>query len=249
MVEKKTEKQGMNNWNERTSLLVGDASLQALQQAHVLIVGVGGVGGYAAEMLCRAGIGQLTLIDMDMVTDSNINRQIYALHSTIGERKVDLAIQRCLDINPAIKIEGIATFITEETLPDFLAQHAFDFIVDAIDTLSPKCALIYEALTRKIPIISSMGSGAKKDITQVRFGDLWETYHCGLSRAVRKRFKRMKFRRKLPVVFSTEKADIDSILLVSEKNKKSTAGTISYMPAIFGCYLAEYVIRKLSQHD
>ena len=119
-------------------------------------------------------------------------------------------------------------------------------MVDAIDTVAPKCYLIYNALQRRLPIVSSMGAGAKSDITQVRFADLWETYHCGLSKAVRKRLQKMGMKRKLPVVFSTEQANADAVILVDdEKNKKSTAGTVSYMPAVFGCYLAEYVIRKL----
>ena len=122
----------------------------------------------------------------------------------------------------------------------------YDFIVDAIDTLSPKCYLIYHALQRRIKIVSSMGAGAKSDITQVRFADLWDTYHCGLSKAVRKRLQKMGVKRKVPVVFSTEQADPKAVLLTDdEMNKKSTCGTVSYMPAVFGCYLAEYVIKRL----
>ena len=122
----------------------------------------------------------------------------------------------------------------------------YDFVVDAIDTLSPKCHLIAEALRRRIKIVSSMGAGAKSDITQIRFADIWDTYHCGLSKAVRKWLQKMGIRHKLPVVFSTEQADPKAVLLTDdEQNKKSTCGTVSYMPAVFGCYLAEYVIRRL----
>ena len=194
------------DWQQRTGLLLGKEKMERLRNAHVLVVGLGGVGAYAAEMLCRAGVGRMTIVDADTVQPTNINRQLPALHSTLGKPN----------------------------------------IVDAIDTVSPKCYLIYHALRRGIKIVCSMGAGAKSDITQVRFADLWETYHCGLSKAVRKRLQKMGVKRKIPVVFSTEQADPNAVVLVNdEQNKKSTTGTISYMPAVFGCYLAEYVIRKL----
>ena len=134
----------------------------------------------------------------------------------------------------------------DENIPALLDADSYDFIVDAIDTIAPKCYLIYHAWQRNLKIVSSMGAGAKSDITQIRFADLWETYHCGLSKAVRKRLQKMGMKRKLPVVFSTEQANQDAVIQTEdEQNKKSTAGTVSYMPAVFGCYLAEYVIRKL----
>ena len=133
-----------------------------------------------------------------------------------------------------------------ENSPELLDSDKFDFVVDAIDTQRPRCYLIVNAFKRRIKIISSMGAGAKSDITQVRFADLWDTYHCGLSKAVRKRLQKMGVKRKLPVVFSTEQADPNAVILTeNERNKKSTCGTVSYMPAIFGCYLAEYVIKRL----
>lgn len=129
---------------------------------------------------------------------------------------------------------------------ELLDDAAYDFVVDAIDTLAPKCHLIAESMKRHIKIVSSMGAGAKSDISQVRFADIWDTYHCGLSKAVRKRLQKMGIKRKLPVVFSTEQADPNAVLLTDdEMNKKSTCGTVSYMPAVFGCYLAEYVIKRL----
>ena len=137
-------------------------------------------------------------------------------------------------------------YLKDDNIPELLDAARYDFIVDAIDTISPKCYLIYHALQRRIKIISSMGAGAKSDITQVRFADLWDTYHCGLSKAVRKRLQKMGVKRKLSVVFSTEQADPKAVLLTDdERNKKSTCGTVSYMPAVFGCYLAEYVIKRL----
>ncbi len=233
-------------WQQRTELLLGKDKTERLRRAHVLVVGLGGVGAYAAEMLCRAGVGQLTLVDADMVQPSNINRQLPALHSTLGQTKAEVLAARFRDINPDIQLKVLPVYLKDEAIPALLDSARFDFIVDAIDTVAPKCYLIYHALQRGLKIVSSMGAGAKKDITQIRFADLWETYHCGLSKAVRKRLQKMGMKRKLPVVFSTEQADPEAVMLVDgEQNKKSTAGTVSYMPAVFGCYLAEYVIRKL----
>ena len=153
---------------------------------------------------------------------------------------------RYKDINPDIELAVLPVYLKDENIPDLLDAAKYDFIVDAIDTISPKCYLISEAMKRRIRIVSSMGAGAKSDITQVRFADLWDTYHCGLSKAVRKRLQKMGMKRKLPVVFSTEQADPKAVLLTDdEQNKKSTCGTVSYMPAVFGCYLAEYVIKRL----
>lgn len=233
-------------WQERTRLLLGGERMTRLKQAHVLVVGTGGVGAYAAEMICRAGVGRLTLVDADVVQPSNINRQLPALHSTVGQAKVDILAHRFRDINPELVLTVRAEYLTEESIPALLDGTRFDFIVDAIDTIAPKCCLISEAWRRRIPIVSSMGAGAKHDLTKVRFADLWETYHCGLSKAVRKRLQKMGPKRKLPVVFSTEQADPRAVLLVEgERNKKSTVGTVSYMPAVFGCYLAQYVIEHL----
>ena len=234
------------DWQQRTGLLLGEEKMERLRKAHVLVVGLGGVGAYAAEMLCRAGVGQMTIVDADTVQPTNINRQLPALHSTLGKPKAEVLAERFRDINPGIRLTVLPVYLKDEAIPELLDNMRFDFIVDAIDTISPKCYLIYHALQRGIKIVCSMGAGAKSDITQIRFADLWETYHCGLSKAVRKRLQKMGVKRKVPVVFSTEQADPNAVVLVdNEQNKKSTTGTISYMPAVFGCYLAEYVIRKL----
>lgn len=236
----------MEDWKQRTRLLLGEEKSERLRQAHVLVVGVGGVGAYAAEMLCRAGVGRLTLVDADTVQPTNINRQLLALHSTLGQPKVEVLAARFRDINPEVELTVLPVFLKDENIPQLLDAARYDFVVDAIDTLAPKCHLIAEALRRRIKIVSSMGAGAKSDITQIRFADIWDTYHCGLSKAVRKRLQKMGIRHKLPVVFSTEQADPKAVLLTDdERNKKSTCGTVSYMPAVFGCYLAEYVIRRL----
>lgn len=236
----------MEDWKQRTRLLLGEEKSERLRRAHVLVVGVGGVGAYAAEMLCRAGVGRLTLVDADTVQPTNINRQLPALHSTLGQPKVEVLAARFRDINPEVELTVLPVFLKDENIPQLLDAVRYDFVVDAIDTLAPKCHLITEALRRRIKIVSSMGAGAKSDITQIRFADIWDTYHCGLSKAVRKRLQKMGIRHKLPVVFSTEQAAPKAVLLTDdERNKKSTCGTVSYMPAVFGCYLAEYVIRRL----
>ena len=226
----------MEDWQQRTQLLLGDEKMERLRRAHVLVVGLGGVGAYAAEMICRAGVGRMTIVDADTVQPTNINRQLPALHSTLGQKKAEILASRFRDINPALELRVLPVFLKDENIPELLDDAAYDFVVDAIDTLAPKCHLIAE----------SMGAGAKSDISQVRFADIWDTYHCGLSKAVRKRLQKMGIKRKLPVVFSTEQADPNAVLLTDdEMNKKSTCGTVSYMPAVFGCYLAEYVIKRL----
>ena len=233
-------------WYDRTVLLLGEERFGRLQQAHVLVVGLGGVGAYAAEMIVRAGVGRLTMVDADSVQPTNINRQLCALHSTIGRNKTEVLAARYKDINPELELTVRPEYLDEEMAERILDEAHYDFVVDAIDTISPKCALIMAAMKRRIPIVSSMGAGAKTDITQIRFADLWETYHCGLSKAVRARLKRAGMKRPLPVVFCTQQADTAAVVKVDgERNKKTTTGTVSYMPAVFGCYLAQYVIERL----
>lgn len=235
-----------NNWQQRTELLLGKERMSRIRNSHVLVVGLGGVGAYAAEMICRAGVGRMTIVDADTVQPTNMNRQLPAMHSTLGKTKAEVLAARYKDISPDIELRVLPVYLKDENIPELLDAGKYDFIVDAIDTISPKCYLISEAMKRRIRIVSSMGAGAKSDITQVRFADLWDTYHCGLSKAVRKRLQKMGMKRKLPVVFSTEQADPKAVLLTDdEQNKKSTCGTVSYMPAVFGCYLAEYVIKRL----
>lgn len=240
-----------SKWTNRTALLLGGDKMQRLAAAHILVVGVGGVGAYAAEMLCRAGVGEMTIIDADTINVTNINRQLPATHSTIGLSKVEVLANRFRDINPEIRLHSLPIYLEDDEVGDLLGdddvcQPKYSFIIDAIDTIAPKCALITESIRRGIPIVSSMGAGAKSDITQIRFADIWDTYHCGLAKAVRTRLKKAGIRKSLPVVFSTEQADRRAVITIDgERNKKSTAGTISYMPAVFGCYLAEYVIRHI----
>jgi tRNA A37 threonylcarbamoyladenosine dehydratase len=236
-----------DDWQTRTRLLLGEEKTARLARAHVLVVGLGGVGAYAAELIARAGVGNMTIVDADTIQPSNINRQLPALHSTVGQLKVEEMAERLRDVNPAIRLTVVPTFLQDEHIPPLLDGAHFDFVVDAIDTIAPKCALICHALRRKLRIVSSMGAGSKTDITQVRFADIRDTYHCGLSRAVRHRLKALGVKRALPVVFSAEQAQAGTTTAadVGTANKKTTNGTVSYMPAVFGCYLAEYVITRL----
>jgi tRNA A37 threonylcarbamoyladenosine dehydratase len=240
------QKELMESWKQRTGLLFGPEKMERMANAHVLVVGLGGVGAYAAEMICRAGVGRMTIVDADIVQPGNINRQLPALHSTIGKEKAEVLAGRFRDINPDLRLTVLSVFLEEGNISGLLNAAEYDFVVDAIDTLTPKCLLIGQALQRRLKIVSSMGAGAKSDITQVRFADIRDTYHCGLSKAVRKRLQKMGVKRKLPVVFSTEQAEPKAVVLAEdERNKKSICGTVSYMPAVFGCYLAEYVIKRL----
>lgn len=235
------------NWNTRTELLLGADRIEKLAHSHVLVVGLGGVGAYAAEQICRAGVGHMTIVDADTVNESNINRQLPALHSTIGMPKAEVVANRLLDINPRLKLTVVNEFLRDERTEEILSATCYDFVVDAIDSLSPKVFLIYHALQKGIPLVSSMGAGAKIDPSQVRIADISKTCNCALAKAVRKRLRSMGINRGVPAVFSTEMANPDAIIEVdNEQCKRSTAGTVSYMPAIFGCYLASYVINKLT---
>lgn len=218
-----------------------------IRSAHVLVVGTGGVGAYAAEMLCRAGVGHLTLVDADTVSPSNINRQLPALHSTLGRSKVSVLAERFRDINPDVQLTLREEYLTPESVDALLDAASYAYVIDAIDTIQPKVALLAACIRRRQPVIASMGAGAKTDITAIQYADLWQTYHCGLSKSVRNGLARAGLRgRKLPVVFCTQQADRNALLTVEgERNKKTTAGTVSFMPATFGNYLAAWVLNHL----
>lgn len=233
------------HWQERTLLLLDKEKLARLKNAHVLVVGLGGVGAYAAEMLCRAGIGQLTIADGDSIQPSNRNRQLLALHSTQGMRKAELMKYRLIDINPELQIKVIDEFLRDERTNEVL-DFSYDYVVDAIDTLSPKIFLVRQALLNNLSVVSSMGAGGKTDPCQVMVADFSETYQCNLARTMRKRLKTLGVRQGFKTVFSPELVDEEAVMpLENEPNKKSTVGTISYMPAIFGCVAASVVIRDL----
>lgn len=234
----------MNGFTERTELLLGAENLEKLRDSKVLVVGLGGVGAYAAEMLARSGVGNLTIVDADVVAVSNINRQLVALHSTVGKAKSEVLSARLRDINPDIELVPIYEYIKDEAT-DALLDRGFDYVVDAIDTLSPKVNLIKGCLDRGIPLVSSMGAGAKTDPALVEIKDISKSHHCPLAHMLRKRLHKMGIRNGFKVVFSPESVREGSMILCEEANKKSNVGTISYMPAVFGCFCASVVIRGL----
>lgn len=235
----------MSNWLERTELLLGEEKLNLLRNANVLVVGVGGVGAYAAEMIVRAGVGRMTIADADKVSESNINRQLVALHSTIGREKCDILAERLKDINPELQLSVVNRFIKDDETDALLDSDKFDYVVDAIDTLSPKLALIKGALDRGIPLVSSMGAGAKTDPTLMDIKDIAKTHHCPLAHMLRKRLHKIGIKRGFWAVFSPEPVREGAMILCEEQNKKSNVGTISYIPAMFGIGCASVVVRDL----
>jgi len=233
------------HWMQRTRLLVGDDGLNALQNAHVLIVGLGGVGSYAAEALCRAGIGELTIVDGDVVDPTNRNRQLQALATTHGMGKAKLMQERMLQINPHVKLNVIAEFQDPEKMI-LLLQQKFDYVIDAIDSITPKVHLIKTAKEQGHRIVSCMGAGGKMDPTQLKVLDVSKTVHCPMAYYLRKRLKEVGIKNGIKAVFSTELPDKKSIMKTDGTNfKKSAYGTISYIPAVFGMTCASVVVRDL----
>lgn len=233
-------------WLERTELLLGSEKLKRLQNAHVLIAGLGGVGGTAAEMIARAGVGNITIVDSDNVRPSNRNRQVLALHSTENRSKTELMAERIRDINPEVKLHIKAVFLKDEIIPEIL-ETPFDYVIDAIDTLTPKIFLIKNTVERRLPLISSMGAGGKMDPSKIQVVDFSKTYNDKLARILRKRLHRMNIYKGFKTVFSPELIDKKSVIAVEdEQNKKTTVGTISYMPPLFGSFMAAEVIRDLT---
>ncbi|MGF1584222.1 MAG: ThiF family adenylyltransferase [Bacteroidales bacterium] len=234
-------------WQERSVLLLGKDRIEKLSKSHVLVVGLGGVGAYAAENLCRAGVGRMTIADGDVVMPSNINRQLPAYHSSIGRNKTEMMAERLIDINPLLQLNIVNEYLTPDGMRDLLSSRPFDYVADAIDTLSPKIYLIYETIKRNIPLVSSMGAGGRMDPSLVQISDISQSYNCRLAYNIRKRLRRLGVTTGFKVIFSPETADRNSVLhLEGETNKKSTVGTISYMPPLYGCYLASVIVRDLA---
>lgn len=234
-----------NSFQTRTELLLGVENLERLRKAHVLVVGLGGVGGYAAEMLCRAGVGRMTIVDGDNVSVSNINRQIIALRSTVGESKAALFKQRFHDINPDCEVTALNVFLRDEEMIRLLEKEKYDYVVDAIDTLSPKVFLLYHAHRLGLPIVSAMGSAGKLDPSKIEVTDVAQSHTCPLAAMVRKKLHKLGVREGFKVVFSSEKVDESAMIEDPSQNKRTTVGVISYMPAVFGCYCASTVINDL----
>lgn len=237
----------MEEWLSRTEMVLGEEALRRLKESHVLIAGLGGVGSWAAEMICRAGIGRMTIVDGDFVTSANINRQLPALTSTVGKKKAEVMGERLKDINPDLELKVISEFIRDQRMTDILEEAKYDYVIDAIDTLSPKVFLIYHSLRLNLKIVSSMGAGGKFDPCTIRVADISETNFCNLARILRKKLHKLGVRDGFPAVYSPEVIDKDKIIRDSdESNKASKVGTISYMPAAFGIACASVVIRDLA---
>jgi len=237
----------MENWSDRTELLLGKEKIEKLTHSHVLVVGLGGVGAYAAESLARAGVGKLTIVDGDNVNVTNINRQLPAMTSTVGKSKAALLEARIKDINPEIEITALHEYLKDDRMIEVLDLAPYDFVVDAIDTLAPKVFLTFHTLKRNIPIVCSMGAGGRTDPTKVSICDVKDSYNDKLAFYFRKRLHRLGVRTGFNVVFSSEKPDENAMINVEDaENQKSVRGTISYMPAIFGLFCAAEVIRGLT---
>ncbi len=236
----------MENWKDRTRILVGDEGVERLARAHVLVVGLGGVGAYAAEQLARAGIGEMTIIDSDTVNVTNKNRQILALDSTVGRLKTEVMAERLRDINPDINLHVVTQYLKDQSIIDLMEQK-FDFIVDAIDTLAPKVFLLYYAVQNHQNIVSCMGAGGKFHPERIEIVDIAKSRECRLAFYIRKRLHRLGIREGITVVYSPEKVADTAFVVGDEKmeNKIATVGTISYMPAVFGCFCASHVINRL----
>ena len=239
-----------SEWLQRTELLVKEEGIERLQNANILIVGLGGVGSFAAEFLVRSGIGNLTIVDGDTVDITNINRQLPALNSTIDKNKTDVVAERILDINPKINLKKINEFLEPEQMEEILTQEKFDYVLDCIDSLSPKLALIITCKRKKIKLVSAMGAGGKTDPSKVMVRDISKTNNCFLAKQIRKKLKKEQIHKGFRCVFSTEIQDENSLKMTDGSNyKKSFYGTISYMPAIFGLYAAAEVIRFLLKKE
>jgi tRNA A37 threonylcarbamoyladenosine dehydratase len=238
----------MAAWTERAELLFKKEGLEKLKNSNVLIVGVGGVGSFAAEFIARAGVGKMTIVDGDVVDITNINRQLPALHSTVGKPKIDVVGDRLMDINPELKLTKVREFLSPERAFEVVTEE-YDYVMDCIDSLTPKLNLIMAAKRKRVKIISSMGAGGKMDASKVKVADINNTVNCFLAKAMKKKLRAVKID-KLKVVFSSEIQDESSLKTTDGSNyKKSFYGTNSYMPGLFGLFAAEAVIRYLLQSE
>lgn len=234
------------NWLERTELLIKKEGIEKLQNSNVLVVGLGGVGSFAAEFLARAGVGNMTIVDGDIVDITNVNRQLPALRSTVGKYKVEVVAERLLDINPDLNLNPINEFVVPERIDSIFENQNFDYILDCIDSVTPKLTLIKTAKRRRIKIVSSMGAGGKSDPSKVMVRDISKTHNCFLAKQVRKRLKKENINKGIRCVFSNEIQQEESLKLTDGSNyKRSFYGTISFIPAIFGLYAAAEVINYL----
>lgn len=233
-------------WQSRTGMLLGGDALRKLSRASVLVVGLGGVGAYAAEMIARSGVGRMVVADGDRIQESNLNRQLPALHSTLGRYKAEELALRLRDINPDLRVDAVCSYLKDQPMVDLIRSEPFDYVVDAIDTLSPKIYLLYHCRTLGIPVVSAMGTGGKTDPLRLTICDISQTYNCPLADVLRKRLHKLGVYHGIQSVFSPENVRTGAVREISgEPNKKSRIGTVCYMPSIAGCLCASVVIREL----
>ncbi len=233
------------SWLSRTQLLIGEEKLRYLTGQHVMVVGLGGVGSFAAEFIARSGIGKMTIIDGDVVDPTNRNRQLPALSTNHGESKASIMAERLKAINPELELNVIRSFVNPEMVEEQLKSQP-NYIIDAIDSISPKITFLKLAYASKIRVVSSMGAGAKLDPTKLQVVDISKTYNCPFAQQVRKNLKTAGIYKGIKVVFSPEQPIKESLMLTDGKNfKKSAYGTISYLPAVFGAVASSVVIRDL----
>ena len=237
------------SWLSRTQLLIGEDKLAKLTRSHVMVVGMGGVGSYAAEFICRSGIGKMTIIDGDVVDPTNRNRQLPALAVNHGKPKADIMAERLKDINPELELTVIKEFINPEMVEKLLAANP-DYIIDAIDSITPKITFMKMAYEKKLPMVSSMGAGGKFDPTQLKITDISKTIICPFAQQIRKVLKTHGIYKGIKVVFSPEEPIKESLMMTDGRNyKKSAYGTISYLPATFGAVVSSVAIRDLLENE
>lgn len=234
------------SWLSRTELLTGREKLEKLSKANVLVVGLGGVGSFAAEFICRSGIGKMTIIDGDTVDPTNRNRQLPALATNHGVSKARIMEERLKAINPELDLTVLEQFVKPEWVTEIFNAQQYDYIIDAIDSVTPKLTFLKTAYHQRVPIVSSMGAGGKLDPTLLKVVDISKTYHCPFAQQVRKNLRQAGISKGIKAVFSTELPDRNSIIRTDGSNfKKSAYGTISYLPATFGAVCSSVVIRDL----
>ncbi len=234
-----------DDWLQRTRILLDDEALEKLASAHILLAGAGGVGGYAAEALVRSGIGSLTVYDPDRIHPTNRNRQLLALCSTQNQYKVEVLTQRVLDINPDLQLMVHPEALTMDNITNILSDNNFDYVVDAIDSIHEKCFLLATACQMNIPVISAMGAGCRLDPTQIKYADISKTYGCPLAKNVRSRLKKeYNITRGIDCVFSSENRV--NAVQATVPGERPLIGSSSFMPGIFGLFMAARVINRLS---
>lgn len=237
------------SWLERTELLIKEEGIQKLQKANVLIVGLGGVGSFAAEFIARAGIGNLTIVDGDVFDITNKNRQLPALDSTIGKSKAEIMAARIKDINPDINLTVYQEFLSPERANEIVTTD-FDYVMDCIDSITPKLNLIIAARRKRVKLISSMGAGGKMDASKVKVADISNTRECKMAKQIKKRLKKVGITKGIRAVYSSEIQIPESVKMTDGNNyKQSFYGTISYMPAAFGLQASSEVINYLLKKE